>query len=134
MPSKAPSGHGGHHPPQLHVSGSKSSAAASAAASPSASSSPHSAHAFTIPFQHATPLFGSNAVYLKPSASPSQLDGLTAKDEFMLRSHTCMFMSAMGQRLKLGQLALATASQFLQVFFTHYSFKAFDRLVRKHNN
>lgn len=83
----------------------------------------------TLPFPHVQATFFSSACYLHSNASPSQRDGLTANDEFMLRAHTCGFMSAMGQRLKLGQLALATASVYLQVFYTHYSFKAMDRMV-----
>jgi hypothetical protein len=103
----------------------KSSLAASAAASPSASSSPH-AHP-TLPYYHPPSVFASHAPYLASNASPSQLDGFTAQEEFQLRAHTCVFMSGIAQRLKLGQLALATASVFVQVFFTHYSFKLLDR-------
>jgi hypothetical protein len=111
-----------------HVPHLSAGITASAAASPSASSSPHSGHILPIPYLHQPPLFKDKIPYLASNASPSQRDGLSSDDEFLLRAHTCVFMGSIGQRLKLGQLALATASVFLQVFFTHYSFKAFDRL------
>jgi hypothetical protein len=126
MQHKPPPSHA-HYP--THLTPSKSTPGPSAAASPSASSSP--LHAQSLPYYHPPSVFQSNAPYLASNASPSQLDGLTDKEEFQLRAHTCVFMSGMGQKLKLGQLALATASVFVQVFFTHYSFKAVDRLVSR---
>lgn len=116
------------HPPHGAAHGSGPIRNVSAAASPSASSSPHAGHSLAIPYAHTAPLFKDKVPYLAPNASPSQRDGLNSEDEFLLRAHTCVFMGTMVQRLKLGQLALATASVFLQVFFTHYSFKAFDRM------
>ena len=104
----------------------KSSSTPSTISSPSASSSPH--HSFQLPYYHPPSVFQVNAPFLATNMSPSQLDGFTAKEEFHLRAHTCVFMSGIGLRLKLRQLATATASVFVQVFFTHYSFKAVDRL------
>lgn len=114
-----------HHP-------AKSASTPTPAASPSAPSSP--LHMTQLPYYHPPTVFQSNAPYLASNASPSQLDGFTPSEEFQLRAHTCVFMSGIGQKLKLGQLALATASVFVQVFFTHYSFKAVDRLVRNQHH
>lgn len=117
------------HAPTKHASSVRphtpSKSPSSGSMSPSASSSPRPE---TLPYQHPTCVFQSNAPYLAPNASPSQLDGLSQTEEFQLRAHTCVFMSGLGQKMKLGQLVLATASVFVQVVFTHYSFKALDRL------
>jgi len=93
----------------------------------SASSSP-SAHSFITPYPHPPPLFASCQPYLNRRTSPSRLDGLSGDEERILRSQTCVFISEMGKTKKLGQLVVATAQVFLQVFFTRYSFKQIDRL------
>ena len=45
----------------------------------------------------------------------------------MLRAETADFISQMGQQCKITQLAIATGSVYLHVFFTRFSFARFDR-------
>jgi len=60
--------------------------------------------------------------------SPSALDGnLNLTQQTLLRAETADFISQMGQQCKITQLAIATGSVYLHVFFTRFSFARFDR-------
>jgi len=62
------------------------------------------------------------------SHSPSICTGEISSDaEVLLRAETADFISQMGQVCKITQWTIATASVYMHVFFTHFSFKSFDR-------
>ena len=59
--------------------------------------------------------------------SPSAADGISLSAQTLLRAETADFISQMGQQCKITQLAIATGSVYLHVFFTRFSFARFDR-------
>ena len=61
------------------------------------------------------------------SISPSAADGISPSTQTLLRAETADFISQMGQQCKITQLAIATGSVYLHVFFTRFSFARFDR-------
>ena len=61
------------------------------------------------------------------SLSPSVADGISLAAQTLLRAETADFISQMGQQCKITQLAIATGSVYLHVFFTRFSFSRFDR-------
>jgi hypothetical protein len=61
------------------------------------------------------------------SSTPSLSDGLAPSQVTLLRAETADFISQMGQQCKITQWAIATASVYLHVFFTRFSFSRFDR-------
>ena len=61
------------------------------------------------------------------SASPSLPDGMSSAQVVLVRAETADFISQMGQQCKITQWAIATASVYLHVFFTRFSFQRFNR-------
>jgi len=61
--------------------------------------------------------------------SPSRRDGFTQKQEKEMRETTCHHLQEVGKKLKLPQLAIATAIVFFHRFFARQSYKRYDRIV-----
>lgn len=61
--------------------------------------------------------------------SPSRRDGMTAKQEQQYRVSTCHHLQEVGKKLKLPQLAIATAIVFFHRFFARQSHRKYDRIV-----
>ena len=81
----------------------------------------------TFPYSLTSP----NPWYITPeqlaTLSPSTADGISLSAQTLLRAETADFISQMGQQCKITQLAIATGSVYLHVFFTRFSFARFDR-------
>lgn len=61
--------------------------------------------------------------------SPSRKDGIDKKQEQEYRELTCHHLQEVGKKLKLPQLAIATAIVFFHRFFARQSHKRYDRIV-----
>jgi cyclin T len=61
--------------------------------------------------------------------SPSRRDGCSQRAEKELRETTCQHLQEVGKKLKLPQLAIATAIVFFHRFFARESYKRYDRIV-----
>ncbi|KAI7849697.1 cyclin-like protein [Circinella umbellata] len=53
--------------------------------------------------------------------TPSVIDGMTVRDEQMDRTKGCLYIAAIGAKLNLPQLAVATACTFLHRFYMRHS-------------
>lgn len=62
--------------------------------------------------------------------SPSRKDGLSAEHEIGKRQEAALFISDLGEELKVNQLCINTAIIYMHRFFMLNSFKKFHRYVR----
>lgn len=62
--------------------------------------------------------------------SPSRKDGLSAEQELAKRQEAALFISDLGEELKVNQLCINTAIIYMHRFFMLNSFKKFHRYVR----
>lgn len=62
--------------------------------------------------------------------SPSRKDGLSAEQEIAKRQEAALFISDLGEELKVNQLCINTAIIYMHRFFMINSFKKFHRYVR----
>jgi len=61
------------------------------------------------------------------SHSPSLIDGISFKEETLMRAESADFISQMGQVLQISQWTIATAATYMHAYFAHFSMGRFDR-------